>query len=64
MRSERQKPFNKVGYLNAEIITRKHYHDAQHDSKERCDCLYCRRERNKRRREVNWLMGRNFYKGV
>ena len=63
MSSERQKPFNKIGYLNAEIITRKHYHESL-DDQIRCDCLYCRRERNKLRRRVNKLMGHKFYEDV
>jgi len=62
--SEYQKPFSEQGRLNAEIITRKHYHDAQHPGKDRCGCLHCRRERNKRKCIVNRLMGMKFYEDV
>ena len=60
--SEKQKPFSKKGYLNAEIITRKAY--CGQTSGERCECSTCEAERDKLRRQVNRLMGRPFYEGV
>ena len=63
MSSERQKPFNKIGYLNAEIITRKAY-CTDFMVGTRCRCLICTRARVELKRKVNKLMGRKFYEDV
>ena len=47
--NEYQKPFSEVGRLNAEIITNKDLTDDERDAL---------------KREVNELMGRDFYKDV
>lgn len=57
--NEFQKPFSEKGYLNAEIITRKAYCSDQ--LRDRCECDFCRIERDKLKRRVNKLMGRKFY---
>ena len=65
MSSEFQKPFSEVGYLNAELITRKHYCGNPtfgHDGK--CHCDHCESERDGIKRRVNELTGREFYKGL
>ena len=59
MSSEHQKPFNKIGYLNAEIITRKAYCKDKADK--RCECEICGAARLSLKLKVNCLMGRRFY---
>jgi len=63
MSSEYQKSFNKIGYLNAEIITRKAYCDRPFGTG-RCECQICMRARIDLMRKVNKLMKREFYEGV
>jgi len=63
--SEYQKPFSKIGVLNAEIITRSYYCVTpmiENDNK--CHCGYCRDRRNEMKRKVNKLMGRKFYEDI
>ncbi len=68
--SEYQKPFNEQGRLNAEIITRKHYHNSVETAtmanalQGRCECHHCGGKRDDLKRRVNRLMGRDFYEGV
>lgn len=61
--SEHQKPFNKIGYLNAEIITRKAYCDRPFGTG-RCGCQICMQARIDLMRRVNRLMKREFYKDI
>lgn len=63
MSSEFQKPFNEVGRLNAEIITRKIYCDRLPGAG-RCECQICTRARIDLMRNVNRLMDREFYEDV
>ena len=61
--NERQKPFSKIGYLNAEIVTTPNYHEDWYD-KELCHCVRCEKKRNELKRRVNKLVGRKFYEDV
>lgn len=61
--SEFQKPFDRAGYLNAELITRQNFHQDK-DKHERCDCRFCTGRRRAIKREVNELRGFKFYKDV
>ena len=63
--NEAQKPFNKQGRLNAELITRKSYCGvAPLDGEEFCNCDHCKDERDDLKCQVNKLMGRQFYEEV
>lgn len=57
--SEYQKPFSKVGQINAELITRKAY--CRDNARERCNCCVCIAIRNAMKRNVNIILGRRFY---
>jgi len=62
MGSEYQKPYTKVGMLNADLITRKAY---CHSSPIKwCFCDKCMAIRKEMKQQVNELMGRKFYKDV
>lgn len=63
--NEYQKVFNKQGYLNAEIITRKSYCGTTlSDSEEFCHCDHCEAERGALKRKVNRIMKREYYEDV
>jgi len=61
--NEFQKPFDEIGYKNAELITRRAYCTDEKVAK-RCECNTCREARRKLKRQVNKLMGRKFHEDV
>jgi hypothetical protein len=62
MGSEFQKPYTKVGMLNAELVTRKSY--CQEKVTKWCFCKKCLSIRKDMKRQVNELMGFKFYDDV